>query len=213
MVGLQVIRLLDVADVNEIFDAEGVVPRTLVIRGKDFRSVETVLLHGFTAPQIVVLNETTILAQVPPVLVNTPIYDVTVLSSNFTLTERSLIELGIGTKVKKVSGILRLLQTFVRLLLRTPGTNIFHPSTGGGIAAVIGQNMTGAESADVAVGIRRVAEDIIARQSQVREIPPAERLLAAELTGFTPDPQTGSLYATVLITNHSGQGAAATIAT
>lgn len=209
----QIIRLLDVADVNSISNAEGVVPRTLRIKGKDMRSVETVLIHGFESPQTILLSDTEVLAQVPDNLAEMMIYDVTVLSANFTLTERSLVEFNIGKSVKKVRGILRLLQVFVRLLLRTPGSNIFHPNTGGGVAAVIGRNIEGHEASDVAVGIRRVEQDIISRQAPIREIPADERLLAAKMSGFYFDQQTGSMYVTVTLTTHSGRTAAATIAT
>lgn len=211
MISIQVIKLLDIVGVDSIQNAPGITPRTLLLKGKDFRSVEEVRIHGFRAPEFVVVDTTTLLAQVPDNLIGETIYDVIVLSSNFTLTDRSFIELGLGTRVKKVSGILRLMQVFMRMLLRTPGSNIFHPRLGGGILKSVGQNITDGSVADIAVAIRKTTSDIIARQSQVREIPPSERLLSAEISNFYADQPTGTVFATITLQNHSGQSAAATI--
>lgn len=211
MNSIQVIKILDVAEVASIRNAEGVVPRSLLISGKDFRAVDQVVMHGFRSPEFAVLDAQTLIAQVPDNLLEETIYDVLVLSSNFTLTDRSFIELGLGSRIRKVSGILRLLQIFIRNLLRTPGTNIFHPTLGGGVLRVVGQNITDNSVADVAVAIRKTTADIIARQSQIREIPPSERLLSAEISNFYADQPTGTVFVTVTLQNHSGQTAAATI--
>lgn len=206
----QIVRVLDVAEITKIENAPGVSPRALLVHGKDFRYTEQVLLHGLYAPEFTVLDQTTLLVQVPEPLIDATIYDVSVFSSNFTLSERSILSFGVGTRLKAATGILRLVQTFARLLLRTPGSNIFKKTLGGGVLSAIGKNITDMTAADIAVGVRKVASDIIARQSPVREIPPSERLLSAEVVGFYSDEANTSVYATVVLTTHSNDKAAFT---
>lgn len=212
MIGIQLIRILDVAELNAIENVRGVSPRTVLIRGKDFRAVEQVVMHGYDSPSVVVVSSTELLAEVPAPLAQTTITDVTVLSSNFTLTDRSLLVLGIGKRVKKVSGILRLLQTYVRLLIRTPGSDIFNKTLGGGGLRSIGKSMTNLVVSDVAVAIRKTTADITAVQSRTPQIPPSERLLSAEITSFYADPGTATISVTISLTNHAGQNAQTTIA-
>lgn len=206
----QIVRILDVAEITKIENAQGVSPRALLVHGKDFRHTEQVLVHGIYAPEFVIVDQYTLLVQVPTALVDATIYDVSVFSSNFSLTERSLLNFGVGARLKSATGILRLVQTFSRLLLRTPGSNIFKKTLGGGILGIIGKNITETTAADISVGVRKVAADIIARQSPVREIPPSERLLSAEVVGFYSDEANTTVYATIVLTTHSNDQAAFT---
>ncbi len=211
MNGISLLKILDIAPVSGIQNVTGVSPRTLMIRGTDFRAVEQVLIHGYNSPEFIVVSQTELLAQVPSALVDTTIYDVTVMSSNFTLTDRSLLTLDVGSRVRRVSGILRLLQTYIRMLIRTQGTNIFNKQLGGSMMKSIGTNVTQSAISDVSVAISKTTADIIAQQSLIKEIPPTERLLSATVSGFYADPENTTIFATITITNHSGVNAAATI--
>jgi hypothetical protein len=211
MDAIQLIRLLDVAPINRVTNAEGISPRSLVIQGKDFRSVEQVLVNGIAAPEFVVVSETSLLAEVPEPFRDEPINEVTVLSQNLTLTERSLVEFTFGTRPKKVRGILRLMQNFIRQLLRTPGSNLFHPRSGGGLLRSVGGTLTARSAADVQVAVTLAKQYIIRSQTPVREVPSTERLLEAEITSLTPDTTSTSLYVTIVLTNHAGERAGATL--
>lgn len=207
----QLIRLLDVAPLNSVSNAQGVSPRSLRITGKDFRSVEQVLINGIASPEFVVMSSTDILAQVPEAYEDSPINEVVVLSSSLTLTERSLVEFTFGTRPKKVEGVTRMMQNFLRILLRSPGSNIFHKNSGGGLLRRVGRNLTSRAAADVHIAVNLTKEYIVRSQSATREIPNNERLLEAEITALTPDAEATALYVTIVLTNHAGQRAGATL--
>jgi len=213
MYGIQLIRLLDVLKVNAVRNAPGVVPRSLIITGDDFSSVERVLINGDSSPDFVVYSRTELAAQVPDQLVDALITDVAVLSSGLTFTEKSLVEFTFGTRPKKVRGILRLMQTFLRILLRTPGSNIFHRRSGGGLTLRVGDNITSRTAADVAIAINTTRQYLIGVQTAERSIPPSERLLSAEILGLSADRQNTQVAVTVVLTSHAGARSAATIST
>jgi hypothetical protein len=210
---IQLIRLLDQAPINRVENALGVEPRTLRVLGKDFTSVEQVLINGVSSPTFVVFSQTELLAEVPEIIRGDSVVEVSVLSQRLTLTERSIVEFTFGTRPRRASGVLRLIQNFLRILLRRPGSNLFHPESGGGLLQRIGGNLSTSAAADVQIAVNLAKQYIIRVQSPIREIPPSERLLEAEVTAVTPDPTTASLFMTVVLTSHSGQRAGATLVT
>lgn len=213
MNGISLVQLLDVLRVNTVRYAPGVVPRSIIVQGQDFRNVERVLINGTPAPEFVVYSTTELVAQVPDIHRNSVITDVSVLSSQLTLTERSLVTFTFGTRPKKVFGVLRLMQTFLRILLRTPGSNAFHRRSGGGMLGRIGTNISSMAAADIAVAVNTTKTYLIAVQTAERNIPPNERLLNAEIANLNVDEQNTAISVTITLTNHSGQRTAATLTT
>lgn len=213
MNSVQLIRLLDVLPVTAVQNAVGIHPRTLLLSGRDFRNVEKVLINGSEAPSFVVVSETRLLAEVPELYRNESITGVSVLCSSLTFSGRSLVSLTAGTRIRKVRGILRLLQTFIRILLRTPGSNVFSPRSGGGLLSRIGDNISGYSAADAVVSVDSTRTYIVGVQTSNPNIPPNERLLSAEVINVELNRQEGSLNVTVSLTNHAGQTAAATLST
>jgi len=213
MDGIQIVRLLDVMKVNAFRNAPGVKPRSLIVDGQDFSSIEQVLMNGFASPEFVTYSPTQLIAQVPEAIQDAIISDVAVLSGGLTLTERSLVEFTFGTRPKSVSGILRLMQTFLRILLRTPGSNRFHPRSGGGMLKRVGSNATDKTAADIAIAVSTARAYLINVQTSDRNIPPSERLLSAEIQNLTVDPSQTSAFVTIVLTNHTGRRGAATLQT
>ncbi len=213
MIGIQLVRLLDVLKVSLVRNVPGSSPRQVVLVGVDFRNVESVLINGTDSPSFVVNSLTEITAEVPEIWRTSPISEVSVLSSQLTMTASSLVEFTFGTRPKKVAGVVRLMQTFLRLLLRSPGSNTFHPRAGGGILKRIGTNITESAAADVAVAVGNTKAYLISIQTPERNIPPSERLLSAEVSAVSADPQHTSVSVTIVLTNHSGQRTAATMTT
>lgn len=211
MNGISVVRLLDVLRVNSIRYAPGVTPRSIIVQGQDFRNVERVLINGSPAPEFVVYSPTELVAQVPDIYRNSVISDVSVLSSQLTLTERSLVTFTFGTRPKKIFGVLRLMQTFLRILLRTPGSNAFHRRSGGGMLSRVGSNISTRAAADIAIAVSSTKTYLVGVQTAERNIPPNERLLNAEITYLDVDERNTAISVTIVLTNHSGQQTAATL--
>lgn len=211
MKSISVIRLLDVLSVRRISEARGIHPRSIIVDGEDFSSVEAVLINGSRAPEIASVSNTRLLAQVPEDQVQSVITDVAVLSAALTLTERSVVEFTLGTRVRTISGVQRMMQVFIRHLLRTPGTNIFHPRSGGGLRKRIGGIFNDSAVADATMAVAAARQYIISAQTADRTIPPSERLLSAEIMGLRPDLDSGTLYMTVVLTSHAGARSAASL--
>ncbi len=211
MDSIQVVRLQDVLRVTSITNAVGVSPRSIIVNGEDFRYVETVLINGISSPEFAVLSPTQLVAQVPADQASENIVEVSVLSSALTMTERSVVQLTVGPKPKKVSGSVRLMQIFIRHLLRTPGTNIFQKRSGGGLAKRIGTNNDRNTAADIAVAINTTKTYVMSTQASDRNIPPSERLLSAEISGMDVNPESTEVSVTVIITSHAGVRSAATL--
>lgn len=213
MSGIQLIRLLDDVRVTSIRNAIGVSPRSIIIQGEDFRSVEQVIMDGFVSPFFVAHSPTEMIAEVPEPLRESTINNVSVLSSSLTMTDRSLVEFTLGTRIKKVTGSLKLMQTFLRILLRTPGSNKFSPRSGGGMLALISGNIGNQTAADIAIAIQTARQYLINVQTADRSIPPSERLLSAEIQSINADPHSASTYVTIVLTSHAGSRGAATLTT
>lgn len=211
MFGIRLVRLLDVLPVTAVENAAGIEPRSLLVTADRLDAVDQVLLNGMLSPSFAVFSKTQLICEVPEALDQAIITDVAVLSSVPTMTERSLVELGVGARVAKIAGSQRLLQTFVRLLLRTSGTNIFHPDIGGGLLRAIGATMGSRAAADIAVSIGLVKQQIIAAQTPYTNIPPSERLLSAELVAMNEDPGSATVACTVVLTTHDRRRSAATL--
>jgi len=213
MDSIQLIRLLDVLRVNSIQNAVGVSPRSIIVKGEDFRNVETVTIDGFVSPAFVVYSMTELVAEVPSVLVQSTLSSVTVLSSALTLTERSLVDFTFGSRPKKIRGTAALMQLFLRILLRSQGSNRFHPRSGGGMLKLVAGSASGRTAADIAIAVQTAKQYLINVQTTNRNIPPSERLLSAEIQALNVDPMSTTAFVTIVLTSHSGTRGAATITT
>lgn len=211
MKGIRLMRLLEVLSVTAATNAPGVSPRSLLVTCPVLQAVDQVLMNGLASPEFAVYSDTQLIAQVPDALSDAIITDVAVLSSVPTMTQRSLIELGVGARVAGLRGTQRLLQTFVRLLLRTAGSNLFHPELGGGLLRLVGQNLGGSTAADIAIAVAAVKRQILAAQASHTGLPLSERLLNAEIANFTEDPASATVYVTIVLTAHDRQRSAATL--
>jgi hypothetical protein len=215
VIDIQVVRLSDVLPITGITAVPGVRPRTVRLTGRDFKNVESVYINGSPSPEFVILSDSEILAQVPADRVQQSITEAYVLSTRISFTSRSLVELSVGTRPQTVEGTLSLVQSFTRMLLRTPGSNIFHRQSGGGlfknIGKVIGTNARDRVGAEAVVAVARTRQLMIASQTPDRRIPPEERLLTAEIIGLGIQPREGTVTLSVKIDSAAGTAAAATI--
>lgn len=213
MNSIQLIRLLDVLEVNSIRNATGVSPRSIIVTGQDFKNVEQVLIDGLPAPAFVTYSTTELIAEVPLALRQSTLRSVNVLSNVLTLTDRSMVEFTFGVRPKIATGTLRLMQTYLRILLRTPGSNKFHTRSGGGLLNMIGKNISNTTAADVAVAVQTAKQYVINVQTSNRNLPPSERLLDAEIKTLDVDPLSTSVFLTVALTSHSGRVGTASLET
>ena len=183
--------------------------RALEVIGEDFRSVDEVRINDIESPDFVVLSKTRLLAQLPEQLQDNPdVYSIFVLSRTFTLTSKSLLRFRIGDTPGQVSGMMRLVQLFVKLLLSNIGSDITNRRLGGNALKNVGTTFTSGEvkeiKADFAIAVDTVSRTIIGLQSRNGTLPRNERLLKAQLIGATYSKATGSLFVNIEILSQMG---------
>lgn len=193
----------------------GLIPKTLDIIGADFRSVDEVLINQIPSPDVVILSKTRLLAQVPDQIMSNRLITVSVLSRKLTVTEKSFLRFRIGKAPGKVSGILRLLQLFLKILFTTPGTDIFSQKTGGAGLRNIGQTFGSDEGggivSDFVVAVATTSRQIIAIQGRDSSLPRDERLLAAKVLSAGFNKSEGALVVSVEVTSQAGRAATANV--
>ena len=190
-------------------------PRVLDVAGADFRSVDEVLVNRIASPDVVVVSKTRLVAQVPDSLLDQRILSVTVLSRRLSLSSKSVLRFRLSKTPGKVTGVLRLVQKFLKLLLTTPGTDIFNRQAGGGALRGIGRTF-GIEEGNaiinsIVIAIDTTTRQIVAMQSRNPSLPREERLLSAKILRAGFNKEEGALDVAVEITNQAGAAATANL--
>lgn len=211
-VDFQVVFPVEVVKLNALrLVVEGDSP-LLDIQGQDFRAVDDVVINDMSSPGWHVVSKTRLLAELPGAVSAAAITSVHVTSRNLVLTERSILKFRVSERPAKVVGILRLVQLYVKLMLTTPGADIYNPNVGGGILRFLGSTAYGSEGGDLVrrfvIANDQVARQIIAIQSRQPSLPPDEKLLAAKVLSARFSASQSALMATTEITTQAGRSAA-----
>lgn len=187
--------------------------RTLDVIGEDFRSVSDVLINQIPSPDVVILSKTRLLAQVPDSLSQTAVTSITVTSTRFTITDRSLIKFQIGRTPSKTRGILRLVQLFLKILFTTAGTDVFAPKIGGGGLRSIGELFGKDEGGDIIstfiISVDNTARQVIQIQARNQTTPPDEKLLTANVISAGFNRNETALLAGIEVVSQAGKAATA----
>lgn len=192
-------------------------PRLLDIVGTDFRSVDEVLINSIPAADVIVLSKTRLLAQLPDSLnsATSSLVSVSVLSNRLTITSKSFIRFRIGSTPGRTTGILRLVQLFLKLLFTTPGSDIFSPDFGGAglrnLGSTFGIDQGGEIISDFHIAVTNTARQIVAIQGRDPRIPRDERLLSARIVRAGFNRQEGTLVVSVELTSQAGRAALANL--
>lgn len=185
-------------------------PPAIKIVGERFLEAKYVYLNEIQVDNFAIVSNKEIIAQIPELIKNQPITKVTVAAEAFKVQEENLIYFDLGSTYRSISGIQKLVQHFVKLLLQAPGTNIFNAFQGGGLLSMIGQQtITNGRSvvADVIDSINRTKTDIISIQNKNKRIPLEERLLDVSINNIYIGEDKVSLYVNLTLTSMSGAAA------
>lgn len=191
-------------------------PVSLDIVGEDFLSVDEVLINDMESPDVIVLSKTRLIAQLPDVLQKTRnVNSVTVTSRRLTITPRSLIRFKISDTPGKCAGILRLMQLFLKILLTTPGRDIFSKNMGGGALKNLGETFGADEGkgiiSDFYIAVDNTSRQIVAIQGRNPKLPRDERLLSARISRATFNREQGAILAAIELTSQAGRAAIANL--
>jgi hypothetical protein len=210
-VDFQVVFPQKLVELSSVRTVQGVVPRTLSVIGSDFRAVDEVLINGVPSPDVVVLSQQSLLAQIPAVFVDQTITSVAVASRELGLSARSTLKFRLGRTPSKVSGVLRLVQLFLKLLLQTPGSDIFAKTLGGGALRGLGTTFckeeSGAIVSDFVLAVSTTQRQLIALQGRNPSLPRDERLLAAKVLAASFNRNESALLVSLELTSQAGRAA------
>lgn len=208
---LQVTYLRDVLPVDSADEVPGLVPRTLDVRGPNFRNVVKIEINEEEAPSFVIMSKSRVLVQVPDSQERETIRTLAVLSNDFTKTESSQVKFELTNNPQKVSGLKKLIQVFLLYLLRSPGTDAWYPKSGGGIQKLIGAHFSrsnaGGVTAAFTTAVSRVKTQIMSLQASNSRLSSSEKLGSVTVLSAVFNVQQTALLARVELVSQSGQRA------
>jgi hypothetical protein len=205
-------QIIELSSVQVMF---GVTPRTLDILGEDFRAIDEVRVNDLVAPNVVVLNKRRMLVRVPELLGESPVTSVTVTSNSIFVSDKSVLKFRVGRVTSKVSGVMRLMQVFLKVLFTTPGRDIFAPRIGAAALKNLGLTF-GSEGgkqlvSDFVVAVATASRQIVAIQGRDPSIPFDERLLSAKVVAAKYSRSEEALIVSVELTSQTGRSALANV--
>ena len=207
---IQYIQFNDALPLTGVEEIPGMVPRSLRLHGEDFTNAIEVKINDATSPSYVVADPRTIIVQVPASSAGRPVQSVTVLSSDFTASLRSILSFKIGNHPVKVSGIKALMQAWLKVLLGTPGRDSFIKNLGGSAQQYVGgQYSASSATAAFAAAVPQTTNQVMSLQSHQKGLPDDEKLIGSELLGLTFDPSLPGLLARVALYTQAGTRAIA----
>lgn len=209
MIDLQVIEIRDLLKVLGVRPVPMSDPPALDIRGIDFQHADEVLINDVKSPSVVIASNNQLLAQIPENEEISIIRSIIIVSNRLTRTDRSKINFRLSDSPKMVDGMERLIQTFLKILLQTPGSDIFVPDAGGGLLRALGKQIGKPSSAtiasDVHLGVTRTRQQLMQLQAKESALALTERLLYARVQRAVFTPTELALNAKIQIANQAGQ--------
>lgn len=214
-VDFQVVFPQSVIDLNSVQLMFGVTPLTLDVLGEDFRSVDEVRVNGLIADNVVILSRKRMLVRVPTLLGNQQVTTVTITSNSLTMTPKSMLKFRLGRSTSKVSGVLKLTQSFLKVLFTTPGYDIFAPRVGASALKNLGVTFGASEGksivSDFVIAVATTSRQLLAIQARDTNLPLEERLLSARVSAANYSRQEAALIVSVELTSQTGRSALANV--
>lgn len=178
----------------------------LDIRGTSFVDVANVLINGYRSPNFIVESATRIFAEIPSVARGEPVTDIQVLLLAAAPGQESAVVLDVGGGDGYVSGTAKLLQTFIKVLLTTPGSDLFNPTLGGGLRSVIGTAFNSSVTAEsrVRTAISNTENQLQSLHSGASNLPASEKLRSVSVLSVEFSIDDSALYARIAVTSQDG---------
>jgi hypothetical protein len=207
----QFISMVDDLSVSRVVDLAGAAPRTLQVTGRGgFLSAQRVFVNDYGIDDFTVISDLELLVRLTSLFSSTPSSQMTVSVAAGELTNTNKVRLLFGStrKTRKVSGLQKLVQQIVKMLLSAAGSNRFDPGEGGAVMAALGGSLeTGAGprlSADISRALANIEEQLISSQAAQQNLPSVERLLSLRLSGLTFNTEAQSVTAAIRLATFAG---------
>lgn len=215
MIDIKILVIRDILPISAIEVANGVFPLSLLITGDRLDQANQVLINDIEATEFVVLSSNRLLVKIPSNELSSNIRKVLVIANIPSTNRRSILHFEVGSSLKSIKGLEKLIQAFCKLLIQTPGSDRFRPDEGGGLMKLVGRNVSKGGinnlQASIVGAVSRTRDQFLARQGPNNRIPSDERLLTVitESVGF--DTSTTTLSARISLSAVSGKLAVANL--
>lgn len=199
--------LLRITSVSPI---RGFLPPSIIVLGDRLDHTKEVLFNGIEAKEFIIASPSRLIVRIPQSQVGKELRSIKALSTVSLAQASSELVLEVARPVHVVEGVDRLVQSWLLVFMTNPGSDIFHPQSGGGGRAIVGRitdRRHKSVAADLALAIERTKSELLSSQARGRNLPLNERLLSSDLESLSFDEATGVLSASVSIKNMLGDQA------
>ena len=209
---IQVISVVDDLQVESIEDIADAEPRTLRLVGSGgFNSAQRVVINDYGIDSFIAISDTVLLVNPGAVFDSVAVTDmnVVVISGELTNTRRVRLVFSPTVRLRRVTGVQKLVQQVLKTMLSNVGTNRFRVQEGGALLKLTGFSMTPNAKPRIVTALSQAITStetqVIAAQASVRGLPLDERLLSLSLGGVAFDDTTMEVRATIRLTTFVGR--------
>jgi hypothetical protein len=185
-------------------------PPILDVKGvRGFFEIDSVIVNGQSSTKVSVLSDTRALVELPVGV--TEIFSLDVLSSNSQDSNQFLLESGMRKKPVLTSGVSRVIQKVVKVLLTRPGSDIFNPALGGGLQQLVaGAGASHGDLSSALITTIKASENSIIKSEMREDMPNSDKLGSISISEITPLEKSG-VSLNLEITNKDGDTGKASV--
>ena len=209
---IQVISVVDDLQVIGAVELEGAVPRAIQVTGSGgFVNAQRVIVNEFGIDTFVLVSDRVLILEPGPELAGVAVEDmeIVVVSSVLTNTRRARLFFGPTKNLKRVTGVQKLIQIVVKILLTNTNSNKFRMSEGGDLLRLLGFTLTETARSrlvsSLARAISSTEEQLFSSQASATGLGTDERLLSLTLGDVIFLTDTQEIEATIRMVTFAGR--------
>lgn len=211
---LRVVHLRRLLDLSSVREVPGISPRTIEVTGTRLDLTTRVEVNESVIDDFAATDSNHLLITLPTSM-RSRVQSIAVLSESVDQGGSSRAYYDLGLRPILTDGKYRVLQRFIKILLTTPGTDMWNKSSGGGLRALqvtnVDEKNASAVSGEVSSKVMQAANQLILAQARDNTVPMAERLLGASVNGVEFSLATTSLKVRIVLSFQDGAFLAADV--
>lgn len=173
---------------------------------EDYSTVVRVIVNDHVIDELAMYGAD-LLAYIPDDLDTDEIEYAALISEETRSSDETMLRFGMGPIPAEIEGTDRLVQLFVKVLLQTPGSDIYYPDIGGSLLAVKKRGAVGGDlniaAAEVSNSIKKAEKDVKFLQTGLK-LPAEETLISAASLNVTSERSTGDINAFMILQTLAG---------
>ena len=180
-----------------------------IVAKSGLANTESVVINGEKSLKVSIVSDTRILAEIPTTI--SEIISLDVFSYKVKGSDEYVITSSMGLRPTTDEGIDKVIQKVIKVLLTTPGSDIFNPELGAGLGTLVAKNFAnhGEISSEVITAIK-LAEESITKSEVRSDLKDSEKLLSIEILEIIPVEKVG-VSVSIKITNRDGDTGRASV--